>query len=73
MFGGMYLSTTRALLASCDTAPGHIGAFVEEDLDDTNTLVARRLDARDIVHDGRHLPLMESQNAVLDVLRIHAA
>ena len=50
---------------------GHIGAFVQVDLLDADALVAHRLDARDVVHQGGQLPLMQRQDAVLHVLRAH--
>ena len=72
MLGGMYLSTTSALLASCEIGAGHIGAFVQIDLLDADALVARRLDARDVIDQRGELALVQGQDAVLHVLGAHA-
>ncbi len=60
------------LLATCETARPDIGAFMQIDLLDADTLIAGRLDARDVVDQRRHLPLMQRQDAVLHVLRADA-
>ena len=51
--------------------PRHVGALAQVDLLHADALVAHRLDARDVVHQGRQLPLVQRQNAVLHVLRAH--
>ncbi len=50
----------------------HVGALVQVDLLDAHPLVAGRLDARDVVDQGGHLPLVQRQDTVLDVQRVHA-
>jgi len=52
----MYLSTTSALV----------------DLLDADALVAGGLDARDVIDERGHLPLVQRENAVLDVGGAHA-
>ena len=71
MLGGMYFSTTSALLASCETARRHVGALVQIDLLDADAVVAGRLDAADVVDQRGDLPLVQREDAVLDVQRAH--
>ena len=52
--------------------PGHIRTLVKIDLLDTDALIADGFDAGDIVDQRRQLPLVQRQDAVLNVLRAHA-
>ncbi len=72
MLGGMYLSTTSALLASCEMARVTSAPSCKIDLLHPDALVADGLDARDVVHQRCQLALMQGQDAVLHVLRAHA-
>jgi len=45
---------------------------VQVDLLDTDSFVAGGLDARDVIDQRCHLPLVQRQNAVLNVLGVHA-
>jgi len=49
-----------------------VRALVQVDLLDAHALVAGRLDARDVIDQRGHLPLVQCQDAVLNVLGIHA-
>src|SRR6266403_1554639 len=51
----------------------HVGAFVEIHFDDADAAIARGLDPADVVHQRGELSLVQSQNAVADVLRAHSA
>ena len=72
MFGGMYFSTTSALLPSCDDGAGDVRALVQIDLLDADALVADGLDPRDVVDQRGQLALVQRQDAVLHVLGAHA-
>jgi hypothetical protein len=49
-----------------------IGSLVEKDLLDADPLIARRLDARDVIDKRGKLALVNGQDPVLNVLRPHA-
>ena len=51
---------------------GDIGPLVQVDLLDPHALVARRLDARDVIDQGGELALVQREDAVLHVLGAHA-
>ena len=52
--------------------PADIGPFVQVDLLDADALIAGGFDARDVIDQGGQLPLVQGQDAVLHVLRVHA-
>ena len=50
---------------------GDVGALVQVDLFHPDAVIADGLDARNVIDQGRELPLVQGQDTVLDVLRAH--
>ena len=48
-----------------------IGAVLEIDFFDADPLVGSRLNARNVIDQGRQRPLVQRENAVLDILGAH--
>ncbi len=68
----MYFNTTSALASNCETARLTSAPSWEEHFLHADARVARGLDARDVIDQGGHLPLVQRQDAVLNVRRAHA-